>query len=266
MKHISTFKIFEAKEKIYTPKLDNTVLRRLVRGKDQGYIEDYKIDFDARVIEIKFANDIAKDAIFKMCINYPRVYNHKTRNYEHSKRPINTITGDEFSKFIDLLNDTARLYVKTNKVKGVVDENGKMHNDSKIFELVKNSSAMKKLTDLGLMPKGDYKNGKIEFYINYTGRGDYIKPTYSISKGGKIYKLGSHPMTLRSVAPLNSVKDYINALEILYYEIYKKMEKWKARFEKDANVISKMPDIYVKDIAPKLADVKKIGIFDPDSE
>lgn len=269
MKYLNSFKLFEAKEKIYTPKLEGAVLSRLVRGKDQGYIKNYDIDFDKKTIKVEFIDAFSdQDRVFNMKVIYP--YNYAKN--ERSARPIHSLT-DEMHEFTGLMNTTAAKFVKMGKVKGVVDENGKVHSELDLVELLKDTPAMKKLTDfLQLTPKA-FKNGKIEFFtrnqLEYAKADSTYKisPSYSISKGGKIYLLRHPPTTLQSMPPLNSLKDYEKACEYLFYHVYtKKLEKWRGRYEKDPSIISKIPQIYLMEIAPKLADATKIGIFDADDD
>jgi len=294
MKHIKNFKIFEARENPH--KLDGAVLKRLERGVSQGYLKSYDIDFDKKKIHVKFVDPAyGKDRTYDMETYYPEVYDYKTGNMKTTNREMHRLakhhdTNNYRDSFEHSLNDAAKKFVKANKVKGVVDDKGKMHPDSEILDLLKQSNckAYQLLTQkLQLIPVGGYKTGKLEFVtkksfdrvientdtpiteidsMSTTEVQDLLSgwALYSISKGGKIYKLTHPPQTIKSIPPLNSVKDYENALGILYDLIYTKpMLKWKAKYEKEGAIaLEKMPLVYVEEIAPKLATMTKLGIFD----
>ena len=271
MKHLKDFKIFE---KVNEPKMEDSITKRLTRGVEQGYIESFDVDYDAKKLKIHFTDPkYAEDVTYNLETHYPSIWtgpNHDS--WMPGKREVHRMDSDDMRKFIDLMNDTAKKFVKMNRGSGIVDDRGKVHPGSEALNLLKasNCEAYRKLVNnLQLFPVGGFKTGKIEFATktyhdwHLNNPGTELRTSYSISKGGKIYKLSHPTLTMKSMPPLKSLKDYEIALQNLYDCIYTKpLKRWKHRFEKDPSVITKIPSVFIKDVAPKLASAANIGIFD----
>jgi hypothetical protein len=295
MKNIQTsYKLFEAKRGNSEPKLDPSIQKRLDRGKEQGYVEDWKLDRDKMKIYVSYVNDLAPDAEYD--VELQEINNYSQRGKYHITLPYNDkddpdgekyimkpsgkMADGPFNRFVEDILAVAKKFVKANKTKSIKYK-GKEYPTEKFMEFLKEDPIVKKIEeDMGLSFKAtpkELKNGTFVLFDedriaqqkkNWGSNWDdsFAEPSYKITKTGKIYKNPSRqPLTIYNCPPLNSVEDYVKILKKLHeIEFEKNLKKWKDRYDKDQSIVTQMPARYLKYINAKLITAKNWGLLDED--
>ncbi len=289
---ILSFELFESKKE-KPIKIDKYIINRMDKAKSIGAVEEYTLDFDKSVLDIKLHD--GKRILKKLKIHPFLKRDWASGAQRITQTPMYTFTSSyneetytvgsqHDEEFWDEFNKIEKDFIKINQTK-TISFKGKEYSLNDFYsELLPSLEIYQKIIHhnyVDITTTSEKKNGTVT--IEKRKPEDFIQgpykitgPPHKITKNGKLYRMSSHPLILQSYKPLITLEDYEKCLNWLFDNVFNKeieeeIAYWKEKIEKNPKKLVKlagdMPEYISKMfLSPKLHNLKKTGLFDNDKD